>query len=330
MPAYKDTARGTWYVKYSAKDPLTGKRKQILKRGFETKRDAVKWEARQKASGETSSGSITFAQLAEQYYAYNSPKERTQRTQTDMMEKYFTGYDMPLGRLTKAYMTDWYISFSKTDLKPSTRNLLIKIIRSIFRFGADHYGFQNSAAMLKTYKEPKRQYTTWNLDEFRQFISAVDNPFYHALFSFYYFTGCRMSEATGLIRSDFDLEAGTVHIQRNLKTEASDRVLKLPQPLVDELKPLLDLAEDGQVFPVAQTTLFATFRRYTDKAGVPRIRIHDLRHSFATNAIGHGANIVAVSRYLGHSTINQTLKTYSHLLEESHDDLVSNIESWMK
>ena len=331
MPVYKDEKRNTWYVKYSTKDPVTGKRKQVLKRGFILKREALQWETEQKSRNEHKPSHITFRQLAEQYYAYNRPKERTQQTQMIMMEKYFSGYDMPLNRLTKAFLTDWYISFTANDLKTSTKNLCIKVIRAIFRFGSEHFEYHNPASMLKTLREPKRKYETWDIQQFQQFIESVDNDFYHTLFMFYYFTGCRQGEALHLLKSDFDLDHGTVHIQRNLKTEASNRVLKLPQPLLDELKPLLDIrAEDEAVFPVSPSALHTAFKKYTQKSGVPEIRIHDLRHSFATNAIGHGNNIVAVSRYMGHSTTNQTMRTYAHLLEKSDDELISSIGSWIK
>lgn len=53
-----------------------------------------------------------------------------------------------------------------------------------------------------------------------------------------------------------------------------------------------------------------------------RIRIHDLRHSSVSYLINNGANIVAVSKRLGHSTIEQTLNTYTHLFKESDDSLV--------
>ncbi|MBR5340655.1 MAG: tyrosine-type recombinase/integrase [Erysipelotrichaceae bacterium] len=54
--------------------------------------------------------------------------------------------------------------------------------------------------------------------------------------------------------------------------------------------------------------------REIKESGVKRIRIHDFRHSHATNLINDGVNIVAVSKRLGHSDITQTFNTYTHLL----------------
>jgi integrase len=123
-----------------------------------------------------------------------------------------------------------------------------------------------------------------------------------------------------------------VHICHNLKTESSDRVLTLPEALNEALCPAIDRlqSDDDLLFPIASVTLQQRFRKYVEKAGVKPIRIHDLRHSFATNLINSGANIVAVSKYLGHANINQTLKTYTHLLKSTDERLVQSVNEMMK
>lgn len=58
------------------------------------------------------------------------------------------------------------------------------------------------------------------------------------------------------------------------------------------------------------------------KSGVKKIRIHDLRHSHATILINNGINIVSVSRRLGHSDVNMTLKNYTHLLQKRDEEMM--------
>lgn len=325
MPVYKDKQRKTWYVKYSV--TTDGKRKQVLKRGFEKKSDALDWEASQRGKVETPD-SMKFSALADKYFAYNKPKTRTEEAQTAMMKKYFTLYETPLNRIKKADLLDWYIQFTAKDLKPSTMNLCIGLVRSVFKFGADFYELPNPSAILKRVKQPPRAPTVWSPEQFAVFLKAVDQPLFYVLFSFIYYTGVRKSEALSLRKSDFT--DSTVHV-RGTKTEGSDRVLNLAPSLSAILKPVLASLENDEelVFPVPTTTLQYYFRLYTAKAGLPPIRIHDLRHSFATNMIGHGANIVAVSKYLGHASINQTLKTYAHLLKKADDEMVSMINGIM-
>ena len=76
---------------------------------------------------------------------------------------------------------------------------------------------------------------------------------------------------------------------------------------------------------IAPTTIGRKFLEAKKLSGVKNIRLHDLRHSHATVLINAGVNIVAVSKRLGHSTIDQTLKTYTHLLESSDQNMMRKI-----
>lgn len=324
MPAYKDKQRGTWYVKFSALDSVTGERKQKLKRGFATKREAVLWESEQRLQGGKTS--LTCKQLSDKYYEFRKQKPRTIENQRAMLEAHFPYYAMPIGDITRPMLIKWH---SEIDLSPSSANLLITVVKSIFKFGSDNYGLPNPATCLTRIKAKKRKYETWTAEEFSRFISAVDHPMYKALFCVYYFTGCRRNEALTLTKGD--LKDGHLHIH-GTKTESSDRVLKIPDALTAILEPVAQrLENDGELlFPVPETTVYCRFKAYMERSGVKRIRLHDLRHSFATSMIGSGANIVAVSRYLGHSTVQQTLATYSHMFEKADDELVEMIENGIK
>ena len=118
------------------------------------------------------------------------------------------------------------------------------------------------------------------------------------------------------------------------KTASSVRKIKLDKYTLEILKPLL--AKDGPyLFGDFEPLGITTIQRAFDKAiaaanadGHPlkKIRIHGLRHSHATILINNGVNIVAVSKRLGHSDINMTLKVYTHLLEKNADELVDKLE----
>ena len=81
----------------------------------------------------------------------------------------------------------------------------------------------------------------------------------------------------------------------------------------------------GRLKPLPQTSIDRVKDNAIKEAKVPRIRIHDFRHSHASNLIANGVNIVAVSKRLGHSDINMTLKIYTHLIQKSDDELVNFI-----
>ena len=112
-----------------------------------------------------------------------------------------------------------------------------------------------------------------------------------------------------------------------LKTDSSERTLKVIEPVQAILSAIQgDLKDNEYLFgyehPLPITNLQRAFTKGIKASGVKKIRIHDLRHSFATNAIAAGVNIVALSKYLGHSTIQQTLETYVHALEKTDDELL--------
>ena len=64
-----------------------------------------------------------------------------------------------------------------------------------------------------------------------------------------------------------------------------------------------------------------------EKAGVKKIRIHDFRHSSASLLINSGANVTVVAKYLGHSEIEETLNTYSHMFPHALDDVINIINN---
>ena len=106
------------------------------------------------------------------------------------------------------------------------------------------------------------------------------------------------------------------------------------------LNPLLALPGAflfGNEEPLGISSIQRAFTKEIDKCNaallvankplVPVIRIHDLRHSHASFLIGQGANIVAVSKRLGHSDVNMTLKVYTHLLQESESRMLNIMEN---
>lgn len=337
MPAYKDKQRGTWFVKYSV--TVDGKRKQVLKRGFETKRDALQYESAMRLASPGSS--LTFQDLANNYFDYRNAKENTRKPQESALQTYMPYMQRRVDQISKADMMQFYLSLSGLDLCNNSKNWLLGIIKAVFRFGHDFYELPNPAATLKRFKPDKTEMQTWQPDEFERFLAVVDNDLYKAFFSFLYWTGCRKGEAQALRYTDF--KGNTVHIHQqwndgfsDLKTGSSERTLILPNTLQGVLEPLLARCSEGEPFvfggvePISKGALRYWWERSIRLADVKPIRMHDLRHSFATNMINSGANIVAVSKYLGHANINMTLNTYTHLLANSNAEMVALLDDLMQ
>ena len=135
--------------------------------------------------------------------------------------------------------------------------------------------------------------------------------------------GLRRGEALGIIPSlDLDYRSRTLHIQRTrssehgqmlltpCKTENSDRRILLTQEHAD----LLRAHTHGTDFacPILPHYLDKQFKKLLAANGLPEIRFHGLRHSYATFMLSQGVNAKIVSSTLGHSTVSITLDIYSH------------------
>lgn len=76
--------------------------------------------------------------------------------------------------------------------------------------------------------------------------------------------------------------------------------------------------------PISQNALTYAFKKYTEKAGLPPIRIHDLRHSFVTMVIHHGGSFAVAAELIG-DTIEQVAKTYAHVYGDDAERIVLSL-----
>lgn len=320
MPAYKDN-NGKWFAKFS----INGK--QVLKRGFTTKRDALKYETMTKAEGKAGAG-YTFQSVSDSYYKYREVAESTQIRQIPMINKYVTFKDIPYSKLTKKMILDWYLDIQTKQLSTATKNLILRVVKQIFKYGSEFYELPNYTVGLKPFKVQKKEMQVWTPEQFTQFIQHVNIEIYRIYFIVLYWTGMREMECAHLRYTDVD--GNKIHVH-GTKTYNSDRVIILPDAVRRILTPVLaECCEErpfifGGIEPLKNPNIHRVFKRAIHNAGVPEIRVHDLRHSFATNAIQNGCDIVAVSKYLGHSDITTTMRVYTHLLEKTQKDMVEKL-----
>jgi integrase len=173
-------------------------------------------------------------------------------------------------------------------------------------------------------------------DEILRLINATDDNHYRLIVKVAIFSGMRQGEILGLKWDDIDWNSGEIHVRRawkegvftKPKTRYSARRIDLPDSLVLDLKKWrlrCPKGELGLAFPngagnpeshsnLLQRGFYPALRR----AGLRKVRFHDLRHTFASIKLADGENILRVSRLLGHSSPTVTLNVYSHLLPREH------------
>lgn len=181
----------------------------------------------------------------------------------------------------------------------------------------------------------------WTIEEFQKFNNSFEKQdfIYKCFFILLFYTGIREGEALALTFNDVDFSNNSIYINKtiskeyyngkkiitNTKTRESIRHIKLDKYTFDQLKKLkkiylkkyIDFNDNFFVFGGNKSMSITNINRrklkYCKKANVKVIRIHDFRHSHATLLLKENIPIIEISRRLGHSDINTTIKTYTHL-----------------
>jgi integrase len=204
---------------------------------------------------------------------------------------------------------------------------------------------RNAADAVRAPRPAPEEMHPLSPDEARRLIEAVSGDALEALYVLGVQTGMRQGELLALKWEDVDLNEGVIHIRHTLarsrgritlgepKTKGSRRPVHLTDMAVaalkthlerqlDEIERLGDLYRDnGLVFTSGVGTLInptnlrrRSFAPLLQRAGLPRVRFHDLRHTCATLLFSKGAHPKHVQELLGHATVAITLDTYSHVI----------------
>lgn len=187
----------------------------------------------------------------------------------------------------------------------------------------------------------------WNLEQLRTFLDATSDDWSGALWGLLAATGLRRAEAIGLRWDEVDLDSGRLRISRTItevrgrlvvqddgKSDAAERSIALDRRTVELLRRwksrqaqarlawsgdwpdtgLVFTREDGEGLRPKRVS--SVFTAAVDRAGLPRIGVHGLRHTYATAALRAGVSPEVVSKRLGHSSVVVTLSIYAHVFEQ--------------
>ena len=179
----------------------------------------------------------------------------------------------------------------------------------------------------------------WTKEEFNKFLDCVMNKHTSVVgFSLLFWLGLRLGEMMALYPSDFNFEKSTVSITKTYsqqfgildpKTDNSRRVLKVPPFLLELVKEYIDriygIDMNDRLFQVGKNYWEYEFQRGINSSGVKKIRIHDLRHSFAAMCCSNNIPMKILSELLGHAEINSTM-IYAHFYPNKKDEVIDFLQ----
>ena len=190
-----------------------------------------------------------------------------------------------------------------------------------------------------------REMKTLSVEQLASFLREAKES---GVFEMYYVemaTGLRRGELLGLKWEDIDLEQGDLRVKRQiaringevieapLKTKNAYRTLPLAEDTIVVLKQQRKkVGSSPWVFPsptggpISPDSVLHMLHRVLKRAGLPKVRFHDLRHTFATLALQNGVDIKTVSGMLGHFSAGFTLDTYAHVTTAAQKEAAKAME----
>ena len=261
--------------------------------------------------------------------------------------------DIRLDRLNVKTLQKWKNTVAERGIAVSTQKNIYAELRTMLNFAVRmEFMDKNPLTVVGNFKDTdftpaKDKLHYYTPEEFKRYIAVAKQDAqttdsltdwgYYVFFCIAYYTGARKGEINALKWSDLD--GNIMHIRRSItqrikgesvvetppKNKTSYRDIEMPVPLISVLEEhknrqkqkLSRFSEDLRVCAgtsfLRDSSLSNRNAQFAKEAGLPRIRIHDFRHSHVSLLANAGINIQEISRRLGHAKIEMTWNTYSHM-----------------
>ena len=182
----------------------------------------------------------------------------------------------------------------------------------------------------------------WTKEEYLKFAAEMmDKPAMYYAFEVLYWCGVRLGEMLALTPEDFDFEKQTLRINKSYqrlngkdvvtepKTPKSIRTIRMNKALADEMQDYIrsfyHIGPRDRIFTMSDSALHHHMEQGAKRAGVKKIRIHDLRHSHVSLLINMGFSAVAIADRVGHESIDITYR-YAHLFPDKQGEMADRLD----
>lgn len=269
-----------------------------------------------------------FSDYAEQWLKSVEPrlKPSTYATYKTCAEKHLVPR---FGSLRLDEIGPTHVDAMKNELwekySPRTANKVRVVLSTMFN-DAMALGLleANPVPRTRPVREERREMQVYSAEEVRQLLAACESPL-REMVLVAVTTGLRQGELLGLRWMDVDFDAGVFYIKQTWnkqfgfgkpKTKAAERAVVVPRETLDALSPGkgedLVFSDEGNPWD-SSALLRDMFYPACERAGIKKIRWHDLRHTYAALSILNGENLKYISEQMGHTSIVITMDSYGHL-----------------
>jgi len=337
------------------KDPKSGRRRQ--KAGGKRKKDAVALQRR--IDSEIANGTfekyddISFSEMADKWLEESVSLRLKQTTITDYRQVVKNHLDPFFGKyllknISPRIVQEYISQKTKQSISPRTVSKTVTALHTIFAYAVRlEYVPANPVRSAVRPRQAKKEFGYLNQEQVQRFLNA-SSPGYFAFFAAAVMTGARQGELIALRWRDTDLKRGLIRIEHSYhrlngesepKTGTSRRTVIISGELINVLLDHHhktggnpdDLVFRNKVgnYINGQNMMTREFYPALKRAELPRMRFHDLRHTYAAILITMGENIKFIQQQLGHASLTTTMDTYGHLLPEVSHEFGQRLDSFL-
>ena len=357
---------GTWEARFTAdgkRFSVYGKTKREVVEKLNRRRAEVEFKLYQ-----PSTGVPTFAEWLTTWlntYCLSLKDSTRHKYQTDIRTHIAPAIGrIPLNKLDGAAIQSFYTREYKSGISPkSIRNFHGIVHKSLAQAVKLRLILTNPAEACDLPHVTHPEMHPIPSDKLNEFLTAIQSNRYADIYYVMLFTGLRRSELIGLTWDCVDFDKGTLRIYRQWSVNPDTHVYRFTslknnkertfRPASSVLDTLRRVQRDqiarrlsaGQswhnpndfVFtnavgaPLRSNAVYRAFKRIIIAIGLdPSIRLHDLRHTFATLSIQNGTDIKTISETLGHATTAFTMDVYGHVSDQMQRNASARMEQFIQ
>jgi integrase len=294
-----------------------------------------------------------FSKVAENWLEHKKPnlRDSTWSVYEGHTKKHFQEFDsLKINKITTAAVEKFITDRLNQGMNISTPRKILVSLGQIFSYAVRHgYIHQNP---LRDAERPRGKgeesesvFRVLSPSEINKFLRKIKDQKFKTLFMLAVMSGARQGELLGLKWSDINWKNNQIHIQRtfnnakwyDVKTKTSNRKIDLGPKMLAELKKWKIACPPNKlnlIFPNKagrpinhNNLIHRYFYPAMERAKLPRIRFHDLRHTYASLLIEQGENIKYIQTQLGHSRPTVTLNVYAHLMKPTNQAAARKLEA---
>ena len=254
----------------------------------------------------------------------NELKERTMKNKRYMMEQHIIPYfgNQMMSEISASQIIQWQNEMQTKGFSESYLRMIQNQLTSLFTHASRIYDLHTNPCkkVKRMGNSDSRSLDFWTTEEYQQFIQTIEpGTRYYLIFEILFWTGCRIGELLALTPADINFVRNQISITKtDYRTERKAVItIEIPEFLKQEIKQFIEghygMPENERLFPIVQEAVQHKMKQNMVKAGVKKIRVHDLRHSHVAYLINKGIEPILIKERLGHKDIRITLNTYGHL-----------------